>query len=242
MSELEGCAIILFSRVPIEGKVKKRLEPILSASECAVLQEAMALDIASKLATLDVPLLLSYSDEWRGVEGGESIRDAFIVKVSEAASSAPFFKAIRQQGEELGERMAHAMQETFDLGASSCLLMGSDLPCIMRNDIELAQRALSYSDVVLGPTEDGGYWLVGSRTPFPQMFEGKTYGSHTVLTEAVSTCRRYGLSVSLSRETFDVDEPNDYYQLCNQVTMGDFRLGWRTIEAVRHLMSVSAGN
>ena len=120
--------------------------------------------------------------------------------------------------------------------------MGSDLPNIMADDIRLAESALSSSDVVFGPSADGGFWLIGLRTPFPKVFEGKHYGTGTVLTEAVAVCRAYGFKVALLREAFDVDVPEDYYRLCNHVNERDSRLGARTVDAVRNLMSVTAAD
>lgn len=236
------CSIILFTRIPVPGKIKTRLHPILSPEECAFLQEAMALDLAEKLSELGLPIVLSYSDEWSSEEEGEALRDSFLAKVEEVCVNAPSFVAIPQRGGDLGARMDHAMQDAFDSGAEACILMGSDLPDIMRHDVEVAQRALAYSDVVLGPTDDGGYWLVGVRSPFPELFEGKDYGSGGVLTDAVATCRAHERTVALSRETFDIDAPEDYYQLCKQVNKGDFRLGKRTVAAVGQLMAVSAAD
>ena len=94
-------------------------------------------------------------------------------------------------------------------------------------------------DVVLGPSSDGGYWLVGLNEPFPELFEGKEYHMDRVLAEAVATCRAHDRKVALSRETFDVDVPEDYFMLCNQVAQGNFRLGVRTVDAVRNLMPIS---
>lgn len=233
------CTLILFTRVPIAGKVKTRLSAILSPEECALLQEAMVLDVAERLASLGNPMILSYSDEWRDEPDGQKLRDEFVAQVQEVCGQAQSFAAMPQEGADLGERMANAIAAAFEAGAQACLLMGSDLPDIMRNDVELAERALTYSDVVLGPSEDGGYWLIGVREPFAQIFEGKSYSSDNVLTEAVATCREHGRTVALSRETFDLDDPNDYYQLCAQVNKGDFRLGPRTVEAVRRLMPVT---
>lgn len=236
------CSIILFTRIPVPGKTKTRLHPILSPEECAFLQEAMVLDLAEKLSELGQPIVLSYSDEWSGLEEGEALRDSFLSKVEQVCVNAPSFTAIPQRGSDLGARMTHAMQDAFDNGAEACILMGSDLPDIMRHDIEVAQRALAYSDVVLGPSDDGGYWLVGVRSPFPELFEGKDYGSSGVLTDAVATCRAHDRTVALSRETFDIDVPEDYFLLCKQVNKGDFRLGKRTVAAVGHLMAVSAAD
>lgn len=240
MPNEQACYTILFTRVPVPGRTKTRLLPILSAEECATLQRAMTLDLAEKLAALGNPLVLCYSDEWEGIDDGPSLRDTFIEEVRVAAAAASSFHVVAQEGSDLGARMANAMQFAFDQGAAGCILMGSDLPDIMRNDIQIAQRALTYSDVVLGPTADGGYWLIGTRTPFPALFEGKQYGTSNVLTEAIAACREHGRAVALSRETFDIDIPEDYYQLCGQVTKGDFRLGPRTVEAVSKLMDVSA--
>ena len=240
MEAEDKSTLIIFTRIPIAGKVKVRLAPILTFEECALLQEAMALDLAEKLAALGNPIILSYSDEWRSEPDGARVRDGFIDKMRTACSAAPSFTPVAQEGDSLGERMLNAMNAAFSLKAKGCLLMGSDLPDIMRNDIVVAQRALAYSDVVLGPSADGGYWLVGARTPFPQLFESVAYGTDRVLADTVATCRAYGRTVALSRETFDIDVPEDYFLLCKQVNTGDFRLGPRTVEAVRHTMGVSA--
>ena len=236
------CAVLLFSRIPIPGKTKTRLHSILSPEECAALHEAMALDLAEKLAALGNPLVLCYSDEWRGLAGGEEARDAFIERMRKAAAGAESFAAIPQKGGNLGDRMTNAMQEAFRRGAGGCILMGTDLPNVIADDIKLAESALSTSDVVFGPSIDGGYWLIGLRTPFQKVFEGKHYGTGSVLTEAVAVCRAYGLKVALLREAFDVDVPEDYYQLCNYVNEGDVRLGERTIDAVHNLMGVTAAD
>ena len=234
------CAVVLFSRIPIPGKTKTRLHPILSPEECAALHEAMALDLAEKLSVLGNPLVLCYSDEWRGLVDGEKARDAFIERMRKAAASAASFTAIPQEGGNLGERMSNAMQEMYRQGAGGCILMGSDLPNIMADDIRLAESALSSSDAVFGPSADGGFWLIGLRTPFPKVFEGRHYGTGSVLTEALAVCRAFNLKVALLREAFDVDVPEDYYRLCNHVSENDFRLGARTVDAVRNLMSVTA--
>ncbi len=234
------CTVVLFSRVPIPGRTKTRLHSILSPEECAALHEAMALDLAEKLAALGNPLVLCYSDEWRSPAGGEEARDAFIERMRRAAASAVSFAAIPQEGGNLGERMANAMRDVFQQGANGCILIGSDLPSIMADDIRLAESALSSSDAVFGPSADGGFWLIGLRTPFPKIFEGKHYGTGNVLTEALTVCRAFDLKVALLREAFDVDVPEDYYRLCNRVNERDLHLGARTVDAVRNLMSVTA--
>ena len=234
------CAVVLFSRVPIPGRTKTRLHSILSPEECAALHEAMALDLAEKLAALGNPLVLRYSDEWRNLADGEEARDAFIERMRRAAASAVSFAAIPQEGGNLGERMANAMLDTFRQGVSGCILLGSDLPNIMADDIRLAESALASSDAVFGPSADGGFWLIGLRSPLSKLFEGKHYGTGSVLTEALTVCRAFGLKVALLREAFDVDVPEDYYRLCNHVNEHDSRLGARTVDAVSNLMSVTA--
>lgn len=238
MSNIEGCALVVFTRIPVPGKTKTRLMPLLSADECAFMQEAMVLDLLEKLATMENPVVLFHSDEWVGIEGGEAMRDSFIQKAHNAAEGAQLFHVFEQQGSGLGERMSHAMNEVFGLGANGCLLMGSDLPDIMKADVHVAERALEYSDVVFGPSDDGGYWLIGTSAPFPELFQDKEYGIGSVLTDAVATCRNFGKTVALSRETFDVDTQDNFVTLCNQVRKGDFRIGPRTVGAVKHFMDI----
>lgn len=228
MSSPTGCSYIIFTRVPIPGKVKTRLMPRLTEDECAQLQDAMVLDLTEKLADLGNSLMLCYSDEWKDIENGEALRDRFVSKVCSTCSEKCEMYVFPQEGNDLGTRMANAVEKALGNGSKSCLLMGSDHPYIRREDVCEAEEALANADVVFGPSKDGGFWLVGLKKPFPELFEKKFYGEGPVLEQAIASCRAHGRTFALACESSDIDIPDDYDSLCNRVNSGDVRVGPRT--------------
>lgn len=194
-------ALILFTRIPVPGKVKTRMMPILSVTECAALQKAMTLDTAHALSTLDRELFIFYSDE-----GPLQLLSG----LPEKARLYP------QDGEDLGERMYNALTTVLAFGYDDCLLLGSDVPFLNVQDVNKAGRILEEKDIVFCPSPDGGYWLVGMHTPFRQVFQRQPYGTKSVLNEALACCAVYGLSVGLGPVRRDMDTPEDLTDLLKE--------------------------
>ncbi|BDF72552.1 hypothetical protein CE91St41_35340 [Oscillospiraceae bacterium] len=187
-------ALILFSRLPVPGRVKTRLMPPLSGAECAALQKAMTLDTAHTLAALGRDLFLFHSDE-----GAPALLDGL-------PRGARLFP---QSGADLGERMYNAVAAVLAMGYGDCLLLGSDLPFLTAPEVAEAGRVLEGSDVVLCPSPDGGYWLIGMRRPFPPIFHGQRYGTGSVLDDALACCAAHGLRAGLGPVRRDLDTPED---------------------------------
>lgn len=187
-------ALILFTRIPMPGRVKTRLIPLLSGAECAALQRAMTLDTAHTLAAFEQDLFICYSDE-----GPVELLDGLPDKA----------ELLPQLGEGLGERMYRALETVLTRGYQNCLLLGSDLPFLRPQDVEEAGRILERNDVVLCPSPDGGYWLVGMHRPFQPLFQGQNYGTGSVLADAIENCVTYGLRVGLGPILRDLDTPED---------------------------------
>ena len=191
---MDKYALIQFSRIPVPGKVKTRLMPPLNGAECAALQKAMTLDTAHTLAAMGRDLFLFHSDE-----GAPALLDGL-------PRTARLFP---QSGADLGVRMYNALADTLALGYRGCLLLGSDLPFLRAEDVAEAGRILGRSDVVLCPSPDGGYWLVGMRTPFRPLFQGQRYGTGSVLDDAMACCAAHSLRVGLGPARRDLDTPED---------------------------------
>lgn len=187
-------ALILFTRVPVPGKVKTRMMPVLSATECAALQKAMTLDVAYTLSALSRDLFIFYSDE-----GPVELLDG----LPEKSRMYP------QDGVDLGERMYNALDTVLALGYKNCLLLGSDLPFLEAEDVEKAGRMLEENDIVFCPSPDGGYWLVGMHTPFRSVFQRQRYGTRSVLTDALACCVGHGIGVGVGPVRRDLDTPED---------------------------------
>ncbi len=111
------------------------------------------------------------------------------------------FPLVAQDGGDLGERMFR----TFDDGVR--VLVGTDIPDLTANYVESALVALRTCDLVLGPTEDGGYCLIGMNSPRPELFDGIRWGSADVLTSTLGATG--GLRVKLLDALWDVDSAGD---------------------------------
>jgi rSAM/selenodomain-associated transferase 1 len=118
-----------------------------------------------------------------------------------------------QRGADIGEVMANAINEMFDHGAAKAVLTGTDIPGLCREIIEQAFSELDGSDVVIGPAKDGGYYLVGMKSPIPGLFRGLSWGSEKVYGETVSVIDTLGLTMSTVETLADLDTVEDLIKL-----------------------------
>jgi len=111
----------------------------------------------------------------------------------------------------LGERLASAIQSSFEGGAASVLCIGGDCPALGEAQIDAAMTALNDGeDVVFGPTEDGGYYLVGLKSPQPELFQSIAWSTGTTLQSSLAVAAKLGLKVKLLEKLYDVDEVSDF--------------------------------
>jgi rSAM/selenodomain-associated transferase 1 len=126
---------------------------------------------------------------------------------------APDFELMLQSGAGLGERMQRAISAMFSRGISQVVLIGSDLPHLSPQIIQQAFQELSQGAMAtLGPSEDGGYYLIGLRQPCPQIFAIEM-STPRVLRQTVELIRQAGLPLARLPETFDVDTIADLGKL-----------------------------
>ncbi len=229
-------AMVLLTRVPVPGRVKTRLLPAVGAEGATDLMRAMALDEMELLSGAFRRVTVRLSDEWRTVDGGVSLRDAFVDDLLSACASGCDLEVLPQEGAGLGARMASSLDFELGRGAPSCMLVGSDLPEMSTKELACCARALTTSDVVLGEGADGGYWLVGLRRPFDELFEVGGYGSSTVLTRTLERCATGGRSVVRGPVVGDVDDASDLERIWERV-VGDPSWGApRTARVLKGLM------
>lgn len=192
-------AIICFTRVPIPGKTKTRLMPVLGGETCAQLHTAFLQDVADACEKMDADLFVAYTPE-----GKQEILKGIFPRAKDGFA---------QQGEELGARMHHALEKVLALGYDACVLIGSDLPLLHPAHLEGAFSALECADVTLGPTPDGGYYLVGMKRPCPELFEKQAYSVSSVYENAVRAAEAVGRSFRPAPLCSDVDTPEDLAEL-----------------------------
>lgn len=197
-------ALILFTRVPQPGKTKTRLLGLLTAEACADAHAAFLQDQAE--ACRDPArweLLIFY--------GGEGPVPVLRQLLPEQDRFFP------QEGSGIGEKMDRAIRRTLAMGYERCVLVGTDLPELSRERIGEAFSMLRRKDIVLGPTPDGGYYLIGTGKPCPELFEGQRYGGSTVLESTEAAARMAGLQTGRLPELCDVDEPEDLRALADRL-------------------------
>lgn len=215
--------LVLFTRIPVPGRAKTRLMGALGPQGCAELQRAMALNQVERLASLGLPVTVCYADDGCDVEAVEAFRAA--VRAGAAGASVRF---ARQRGCSLGARMEAALRAELEAGAARVFLMGSDLPLATPQVVRCALEAFEGSDVLLCPSEDGGYWGIGLREELPALFETGGYGGPRVFEHAVAAVHAAGRTVAVGPRSRDLDTPADLAWLLGVVRARDARVGRRT--------------
>ena len=190
--------LVIFTRFPEPHRTKTRLIPALGPEGAAQLQRDMTrhtLAVAREVAT---DRLLSVEVRF---EGGDARKMA-----------ACFGNGVsyRPQGPgDLGRRMDRAFVDACREGAEQTVLIGTDCPEITPRLIRESFGRLAASDVVLGPANDGGYYLIGLQRPVSRLFVEIPWGSERVFGETMNRADELSLSVSLLETLSDVDRPND---------------------------------
>ncbi len=194
-------ALAVFAKRPIPGQVKTRLTPALSPEQAAGLYWAMVEDTWALASTLpDVEAYLFVDQPWEGFEA--------------LAGSRPIQL---QVGSFLGQRMLSCLQVLNGEDFKSSVIIGTDSPTLPRAYIHAAFALLeNENDAVLGPAEDGGYYLVGCRQPHPGMFDDVAWSSHQTLAQTRSAFDAQGYQTHLTPLWRDVDSIEDVQRLARE--------------------------
>lgn len=196
-------AVICFTRVPRPGKTKTRLMSRLTGDQCARLHWAFLGDLAEIYRELDADLFVAHTPDpdW------ERLKAVF--------PTARFFP---QAGDGLGEKMDHALNTVLALGYGKVVLTGSDLPLMTADHLRSGFDALETADITLGPTGDGGYYLVGVKAANPFLFENQTYGCGSVFENTAAAAAAAGRTVATALPCDDVDTPEDLQKLVQAIS------------------------
>ena len=191
-------ALICFTRVPRPGVTKTRLLPVLSPNQCADLHRAFLKDLAEVYRQVDAHLFVAYTPDpdW------ESLKSLF-----------PQAGFLPQKGADLGEKMYRAIRKVLDLGYGSVVLTGADLPGMTAGHLNRGFELLEEKDIAIGPTSDGGYYLIGMKQPCREVFRVEGYGGATVFENTVSAAENAGYTVGIGLPCDDVDTPEDLDRL-----------------------------
>jgi len=194
-------ALIAVAKRPQAGRTKTRLCPPLSPQQAAELYSCFMVDTLALMARVDsVDPIVAYAPL--------SAETYFRQRV------APSFALLPQVGKELGERLNHVLNRCLDMGYEQVAVMNSDSPTMPRHHLRQAFALLDRPevDVVLGPTDDGGYYLIGLKRPCPRLFD-VTMSTTSVLQETLALARAEGLRVECLPSWYDVDTVHDLNRL-----------------------------
>lgn len=217
-------ALVVMAKAPLAGLVKTRLVPPLSPEQAAELYRALFLDL---------------------LEGLKGFQEADLFVAFAPDESAPWFHdtvpsafaCFPQCGGDLGERMSRAFAQLASRGYRSVALIGSDLPGLPAPHLQEAFRRLAElgHEVVLGPSRDGGYYLIGMSRQLPEIFQGIPWGSNRVLRATVERLSVLGIRTHFLLPWFDIDTVQDLHYLKSIAKQWTVRLPHRTLRFLEEL-------
>lgn len=214
-------AIIVFTRVPIPGQTKTRLEKMITKEQCAKIHINFLKDIKSTCNILNRDVFVFYTPE----DKNNIIKNIFGKGIN--------YKI--QEGNDLGEKMFNAIKYVLNKNYKSCILVGSDIPYICVEDLEKSFLILKEKDIVLGPTEDKGYYLVGMKKPIKVIFKDIEYGYGNVLKNTIETIKNANLTYNLTNENRDIDEPKDLEYFYEEIKKGNINKDMNTSKFIKEI-------
>jgi len=227
------CALAVMTKAPQAGRVKTRLVPPLTSEEAAELNKCFLRDTAVAISS-------ACSRRSAGDAGKTDFKPEACASHSEAATGlasaiavyTPIgaesayhdvlpagFRLLPQRGDKFGERLYFAAEDLFKCGFESVCLIDSDSPTVpAENFAEAAELLSTHEDrVVLGPSDDGGYYLIGVKKPHPRLFEQIDWSTEHVLNQTIQRAMELELEVKLLPSGYDVDDDASLRRLCNEL-------------------------
>ena len=196
-----GPIVLIMAKSPQAGRVKTRLLPFLSPDEAAALAACFVQDVVAGALSLTPNVLVAYAP----AEGRATL---------EALLPSDLLWAL-QEGSDLGARMQSVLEAASRQGFSPLIMLGTDSPTLpqvyLSDAVELLESRKA--EVVLGPTDDGGYYLIGLPQPLPGLLANVAWSTPNALTDTLRNAAALGRRTSLLPPWYDVDTPNDFQRL-----------------------------
>lgn len=185
--------LIIFTKNPEVGRVKTRLAHSIGEEKALEVYEILRSHTARVTEGVDAERIISYS---RFIPPSDLfLTDGFTPRL--------------QKGDDLGERMFHAIEEGFESGFRHIVLIGTDCYELSREILNEAFSALEQGDAVIGPAIDGGFYLIGLNKLFPKLFLDRQWSTSEVFSETATRLQRLGIEYQLLAELSDIDTFED---------------------------------
>jgi rSAM/selenodomain-associated transferase 1 len=212
--------LLVFAKVPRPGHVKTRLTPVLTAEEAARLYEAFLADALHLYANVGVDVRLYLAPP---------------LPEARPAAVPDGLPVHEQEGDGLGERMSTAFRESFEAGYQRAAVVGTDHPTLPAGFVRQAFSALDApQSICVGPSEDGGFYLLGMTDFYPQLFEGMTYSHDAVFTDTLARVGTTDAGLTVLPRWYDVDTPAALERMIDDLD-GDAETAPRTRAVVKDL-------
>jgi rSAM/selenodomain-associated transferase 1 len=203
-------ALAVMAKAPVAGSVKTRLVPPLSERQAAEFSRALLVDLLGHVQRLRVAQHYLFFAPDHAAE-----------PMAELAGGQ--FQLLAQRGDDLGARMQAVFGELWARGHRRIVLIGGDLPVF---PLDFLEQAFAWLDtaaarVVLGPSRDGGYYLIGMNRLAPEIFSDMTWSHDKVLRETLRKINEMNLEALQLPPWFDVDTPADLVEMRHLVRAGE---------------------
>jgi rSAM/selenodomain-associated transferase 1 len=220
------CALAVMTKAPQAGRVKTRLVPPLTPEEAAELNKCFLRDTVAAISSVcsrrpagDVQF------EHAGASHSEAATAACGIAIYTPVGAESVytdilpadFSLLPQRGDGFGERLYFAVGDLFRCGFRSVCLIDSDSPTVPTENFEQAVELLTEDRVVLGPSDDGGYYLIGVKKPHRHLFEQIDWSTERVLNQTMQRATEIGIEIKLLPTGYDVDDDASLRRLCNEL-------------------------
>jgi hypothetical protein len=200
-------AVVVMSKIPRPGFTKTRLNTVLTKQESADFHRASLADTCRAIMQSGLPGYIYYAEQDKhSWSAQDSLVEQDIWGLPEDQRN--YFKLYPQWGKDLGERIYHAAREIL-FNYDTVLFLGSDMPHIDPAVILEAKAKMLSNEIVIGPAQDGGYYLLGIKQATPAIFKGIPWGTPQVLEKTLDIIRKKDLKFSLLPMQADIDSWDD---------------------------------
>ena len=203
--------LVIMAKAPRPGEVKTRLTPSLSAEAvtafyCCLLDDTLALARSLQMDDVEVAIMCPEAD---------------VNELAELAGRE--ISVVAQKGQGLAAGLTTVFAHFAESPQRRVIAFNSDSPHLPRSVLDAAFETLAERDVVVGPTHDGGYYLVGAKASHPTLFAGDGMGTRSALERLLSRARALELSVGFADPFYDIDVADDLTRLAEELRLDPAR-------------------
>jgi uncharacterized protein len=203
MSALQRAAraLVVMAKAPRAGRVKTRLAAALPADDVVVLYRCLIEDTIALARSL------------------EDVSVSVVCPRADVPDLAAWLEVavVPQEGDGLAAGLASVFRTHLTKGCERVIAFNGDSPHLPARVLEAAFDMLDRADLVVGPTEDGGYYLVGAKGVHPQLFDARLMGTETALEALLSRARALDLQVAFTEPWYDIDDADDLRRLAAEL-------------------------